>query len=116
MRRRRLHSEAKPPGAFVTDRQTDTANIRNNRMHLMHSMQPKIKNSSQGQSLRSNVTNFQSLLAFTMGHIPTKLHQFLTSSYRDFVRTDTAKDRQTPPKTIPARSMDTSNNVANAVA
>jgi len=36
-----------------------------------------------------------------MGHIPTKLHQFPTSNFRDFVQTD----RQTPPKTIPARSI-----------
>jgi len=36
----------------------------------------------------SNVTNFEPLLAFTMGHIPTKLHQFLFSSFRDFVWTD----------------------------
>jgi len=63
----------------------------------------KYKNSSHGQMSRSNVTNFQTLLVFTMGHIPTKLHQFLISSFRDFVRTDT--DRQTPPKTIPALSM-----------
>jgi len=41
---------------------------------------------------RSNVTNFQTLLAFTMGHIPTKLHQFQTSSFRDFVRTDAQTD------------------------
>jgi len=34
----------------------------------------KIKNSSQGQRSRSNITNFQSLLAFLVGHIPTKLH------------------------------------------
>jgi len=32
-----------------------------------------------------NVTNFRSLLAFTMRHIPTKLHQFLTSSLWDYV-------------------------------
>jgi len=61
----------------------------------------KYENSSQGQKSRSNVTDFQSLLAFTMVHIPTKLHRFLISSFRDFVRTH----RQTPPKTIPARSM-----------
>jgi len=39
----------------------------------------KYENSSQGQRSRSNVTKFQSLLAFTTGHIPTKLHQFPTS-------------------------------------
>jgi len=30
----------------------------------------------------SNVANFQTLLAFTMGHIPTKLHQFRISNFR----------------------------------
>jgi len=55
------------------------------------------ENSSQGQ--RSNVTNFQSLLAFLMGHIPTMLHRFPTSSFRD---------TQTTPKTIPARCTSTS--------
>jgi len=39
-----------------------------------------------------------------MGHILTKLHQFLIRSFRDFVRTDTQTDAQTPPKTIFARS------------
>jgi len=29
-----------------------------------------------------------------MVHIPTKLHQFLISSFRDFVRTDTQTDRR----------------------
>jgi len=48
------------------------------------------ENSSQGRKLssRSNIINFHPLLAFTMGHIPTKLHQFLTSSFRHFLRTD----------------------------
>jgi len=41
-----------------------------------------------------------------MGHIPTKLHQFLTSSFPDFVRTDAQKHRQTDAgKTIPVRSI-----------
>jgi len=40
-----------------------------------------------------------------MGHIPTKLHQFLISSFQDFVQTVTQTDTQTPAKTIPARSM-----------
>jgi len=39
------------------------------------------------------------------GHIPTKLHQFLIGSFRYFVRTDAQTDRETPPKTIPARSI-----------
>jgi len=40
-----------------------------------------------------------------MGHIPTKLHQFLISSFLDFVRTDTQTHTRTLPKTTPARSM-----------
>jgi len=40
------------------------------------------------------VTNFESLLAFTIGHIPTKLHQFLISSFRDFVHTDRRTDKR----------------------
>jgi len=34
-----------------------------------------------------------------MGHIPTKLHQFLSSGFWNIVRTDRRTDRQ-PPKTI----------------
>jgi len=54
----------------------------------------KYKNSSQGQRSRSNVINFQQLLAFTMRHILTKLHQFPTSSFRDFLRTDIQTHRR----------------------
>jgi len=46
----------------------------------MYGKWKKYENSSQGQRWRSNVTNFQSLLALTMAHIPTKLYRFLTSS------------------------------------
>jgi len=53
---------------------------------------------------RSNVTNFQPLLAFNMRHIPTKLHRFLTSSFQDFLQRDTQTDTQTPAKTTPARA------------
>jgi len=68
----------------------------------------KYENSFQGQ--RSIVTRFQSLLAFTMGHIPTKLHQFLIGSFRNFVRTDTqTQNTQMLPKTIPACSMHAGN-------
>jgi len=73
----------------------------------------KYENSSQRQrSWTKYVTNFQSLLAFTVGHIPIKLHQFLISSYRYFVRTDidAQTDAQTPPRTIPARSRRTGKN------
>jgi len=41
---------------------------------------------------QSNVTNFQPLLAFTMGHIPTKSYHVLMSTFQDFVQTDTAKN------------------------
>jgi len=53
---------------------------------------------------------FNHFLAFPMGHIPTKLHQFPTSSFQDFVRTGT----QTLPKTIPARSMRAGKHVLNS--
>jgi len=48
----------------------------------------KYESDFKGQRLRSNVTNFRAILVFMMRHIPTKLHQFLISSFRDFVRTD----------------------------
>jgi len=54
----------------------------------------KYENSSQGQRSRSNVTNFQPFPVFPMAHIPTKLHRFSTSSFRDFVRTDTQTHRR----------------------
>jgi len=54
----------------------------------------KYENSLQGQRSRSHVTNFQLLLEFTVWLIPTKLHQFLISSFRDFVRTDARRDRE----------------------
>jgi len=61
--------------------------------------------SNKCTTLKVKVNCHQSLLAFTTGHIPTKLHQFLFNSFRDFVRTDRHTDRQMPPKTIPARSI-----------
>jgi len=56
------------------------------------------KNGFQGQRSRSNVTIFQMLPALTVAPIPTKLHQFLISSFRDFVRRDRRAHTQTPPK------------------
>jgi len=56
-------------------------------------MEKKYENSSQGE--RSNLTNFQPLLAFTIEQIPAKFHQFLISSFRDFVETDAQIHRQT---------------------
>jgi len=45
----------------------------------IQNMLPEMK--KYENSSMSKVTNFQPLLAFTMGHIPTKLHQFLMSSF-----------------------------------
>jgi len=61
----------------------------------------KYENNLQGVRSRSNITNFQSLLAITIVHIPAKLHQFLIISFRDFVQTDA----QTPPNTPLCRSI-----------
>jgi len=47
----------------------------------MHGKFKKCENSSQGQRTRSNATNFQTLLAFTVVYIPTKLHQLPISSF-----------------------------------
>jgi len=47
------------------------------------------------------VNEIQPIPAITVGKIPTKLHQFLISSFRDSVPTD----RPTRPKTIPARNI-----------
>jgi len=69
-------------------------------------MSTKIILNVKGQRSRLNVTNFQPPLVFIMAHIPTKLHQFLVISFRDFVRTDAQTDAETPPKTILARSID----------
>jgi len=63
---------------------------------IISSKMKKYDNSSQGQTSRTYV--FQTLLAFTMEHIPTMVHQFMVSSFRDFVRTGAQTDRQTPLK------------------
>jgi len=73
-------------------------------MYSVSCINTKIALKVEGQS---NVTHFHSLLAFTVGRIPTKFHQFLISSFRDFVNTNT--DTQMPAKTIPAHSMRTGN-------
>jgi len=59
-------------------------------MYMANKKNTKI---DQCQRSRSNVTNFQPLLTFTMGHIPTELHQFLISSLHDFVQTHTDTQR-----------------------
>jgi len=56
---------------------------------------------------RSNITNFQVLLMFIMGHIPTKLHQFLISSFRNFLRTDTQIHSQIHRHTVAAQTIPT---------
>jgi len=50
-------------------------------MYGITSEMEKYENSSQGQRSTSNVTNFQSLLAFTMGHIHIKLHRFPANTF-----------------------------------
>jgi len=43
----------------------------------------------------SNVTKFQTILAFAMFQILTKFYHFSTSKFRDFLRTDTRRDKHT---------------------
>jgi len=62
------------------------------------------ENSFHSQRSRSNVTNFQPPLAFTMAHISTKLHQFLSSSFWDFVQTVTDTHAQTHKQTDTAQN------------
>jgi len=64
---------------------------------------------------RSKVSNFQPFLALPVGHISTKLHRFLTSSCRDFLRTDSQTHRQTPSKTIPAGNLHAGNKQINVI-
>jgi len=65
----------------------------------MYGKWKKYENIPQGQ--RSNVPTFNH---FTVGHIPTKLHQFLISIFRDFVRTsDRHTDTQTDTHTDAAK-------------
>jgi len=64
----------------LTDRLTYRCRWKQN-----HHVYRTSKYSSQGQRSRSSGTNFQPPLAFTMGHIPAKLRQFLISSFQDFV-------------------------------
>jgi len=42
-----------------------------------------------------------------MAHIPTKLHQFLISSCRDFVQTDRSTDVQTDTQKMPTKTINT---------
>jgi len=52
----------------------------------------KYEYSSQGQTSKSNVTNFHALPAFTVGHILTKLPRLMSSSLWNFVRTGSGGD------------------------
>jgi len=68
-------------GLLQIDRQTEGQDRHHNRVtycvfRLYRRVRKKYGNSSQGQRPRSHVTNFQPLSAFTVFHIPTKLHQF----------------------------------------
>jgi len=53
----------------------------------------KYEKSSQGQRSKSNVTNFQLLLAFTMTHMPVRSHQLLASFFIFYRLTDRQTDR-----------------------
>jgi len=68
---------------------TEVAMLRH--LKLMHTANKKIRKYLS----KSNVTNFQTLLAFTTGHIPIKLHQFPISSLPDFLWTERVRNRQT---------------------
>jgi len=97
----------------VTDRRREHGK---NRMRFMHmqSMQPNngrnVYSITNRIKTRSNVINSQPLPQSTVIHIPTKLHQFPTNSFRDFMRTDRQTDAETPPKTTPSRSRCAANN------
>jgi len=64
---------------------------------------------------KSDVTNFQPVLAFTVGHIFLPSHINFSSVVWDFVQTDTQRqtDRQTPPIAIPFGSMHAANNTVS---
>jgi len=54
--------------------ENEVAGLRHSKLLIMDEIcmaNKKYENSCQGQRSRSNVTNFQPLLAFTMGHMPT---------------------------------------------
>jgi len=72
----------------------------------------KYEDSSQGQRSRSNVTNFQTPLAFTMGHIFTTLHQLWSVAFVIMCgQPQRQTDTQTLPKTTLARSVRAGDNV-----
>jgi len=61
---------------------------------------PKVK--GQGQ--------LPTTLAFTVKHIPTKLHQFPTNSFREFLQTERQTDRETNRQTDATKDNTTDNN------
>jgi len=75
--------------------QTENKVARSSHLKYIYFELKRYENSSQGKRSRSNVTIFEPLLSFTMWHIPTKSHQFLVSSFGDFVRTDKQTDSRT---------------------
>jgi len=67
---------------------TEVARLRHSKLLMVDKIcmvNEKYFNSFQGQRSRSDVTNFQPLLALAVGHIPSKLHQFLFCSFQYFV-------------------------------
>jgi len=61
------------------------------------------KNMKIALKVKGQISPIPTNSSIPMGHIPTKLHQFLISSFQDLMQTDT----QSLPKTIPAHSMGT---------
>jgi len=53
----------------------------------IHNLQTELIKYLSRSKVKVNVTNFQSILAFTVRHVPTKLHRFPASSLRDFLWT-----------------------------
>jgi len=72
------------------------------------------KNTKITPGQRSNDTNFPTLLAFTVAHIPTKLHRFRIYSFGDFVHTDTQTDIRRPNNTCLQHSWRAGNTEASA--
>jgi len=77
--------------------ENEVARLKHSKLLTVDEIKDKIALRVKGQRSRSNITNFHSLLALTVGHIPTKLHQLLISSSRDEIlcgHTHTHLDRR----------------------
>jgi len=71
--------------------ENEVAMLTHSKLLMMNAICTKF---SQGQRSRSNVTNYQPVLAFTEGHIPNKWHQLLNSSCQVLCRRrDTTKQQ-----------------------